>query len=341
MPRRVSRLTSLVAVAAITVLLTGCFSIESSFSVNDDGTADVTYRILVDVEQLEQLSSMMGEELGDMGGLSGDALIDEMMGGDDPCGDLESDLGDYDVSSTEIRDGGEVGVECTVSGVALEDINSSMASEDGSTFVLEQDDAGTRFTATLAGIDELTGAESDEMTEMLDMSFEDLFSIVFTVSAPGSLGDNNATSTDGASASWAITPDADFVVDGAAQMNAEWSPGDSGSSSSTLWIILGIVAAVVVIGLIVFLVMRNKKSGGDGGATTGPAPVPSGDAPPTSPMAPPTTPGPTAPATPPATPPPPPAAPPSAAPPPPPPVTDVPPPPPAAPPAAPPPPPPS
>ncbi len=324
MPRTVSRLTSLAAVGAIAILLSGCFSIESTFTINDDGTADIAYEVRVDVEQLEELSSMMGEELGDLDQLSGDALVDEMMGDEDPCTDLQSDLGDYEVTSTEIDEDGEAGVLCTVTGVPLEEVTSSMASDDGSTFVIEQDENGTRFSATLTGVDELTGTESDEMTEALGMSFDDLFSIVFTVSAPGSLGENNATSTDGSSASWSITPDADFIVGGEAQMNAEWSPdGGSDSSSSTLWIILAIVAAVVVIGLIIFLVMRNKKSGGPDAAGADTTPMSSPPAPGTPTTTAPTTPTPTTPTTPmpttPTTPMP------TAPPPPPPPATDVPP----------------
>jgi hypothetical protein len=333
MPRRLSRLSSALALAATTLLLAGCFSIESTFTVNDDGTADVSYQLLVDTERLEQLSSMLGEEMGDLGDMSGDALLDEMMGGEDPCGDLESDLADYDVSSTEINNDGEVGVECTVTGVPLEEINSSMESEDGSTFTIEQDDSGTRFEATLTGVDELTG-DTGEMTDMLDMSFDDLFSIVFTVSAPGSLGDNNATSTDGSTASWTITPDAGFIDGGDAVMRAEWTPGGGSSGSSALWIVLGIIAAVVVIGLIVFLLMRRNNGAGSGTADGSGPPAAAGSeapiAPPSTTPPPPTATAPDAPS--PAAPAPPPPPPPSAAPPPP---------PPAAPPTAPPPPPPS
>lgn len=312
MPRRPSRLTPLLAVAALTVLLSGCFSVESTFTVHDDATADVSYLVLIDTDQLGMLSGMLGDEAGDLGDLSGDALVDEMMGGEDPCGELESDLSGYDITTTEINEDGKAGVRCTVANVPLDEINEQMEAEDGSSFHIEQDDTGTRFTATFGGVDDLTGdlGGGEDMGDMGDMfDFEDMFSIVIKVSAPGSLGDNNATSTDGATASWSITPDAPFVSGGDAEMFAEWTPGGGGSSSGSavLWIILGIVAAIVVAGVIFFLVKRKGDGGTSGDGTPGAGETPDStatfDAPPVAPGAP------TAPMSPPAppTPPPPPA----------------------------------
>lgn len=249
-----------VVVTAASLLLTGCFSVESSFTIHDDGTADVEFVTLIDTAQLEEFASLLGEELGPMGDMSGEALLDEMMGEDDPCGELTGDLGDYEVTTEEIDEDGSVGVRCVVTGVPLDELTSSMQ-DDESTFTITQDDDGTQFSATLAGVDELAGDadEMSQMTEMLDVSLDDIFSIVFSVTAPGSLGDNNATSTDGSTASWDVTPDAAFVTDGDAVMTAEWSGSSSSSSSSILWIILAVIGAAVIIGAIVFLVKRNKS----------------------------------------------------------------------------------
>jgi hypothetical protein len=251
-----------------------------------------------------------------MGDMSGDALLEEMMGGEDPCGDLEGELSGFEVETTEIKEGTQVGLKCIVKAVPLEELNSSML-DDESTFTIEQDDSGTRFDATLEGVDELAGDadEMTQMTEMLDMSLDDIFKISFTVSAPGSLGENNATSTDGSTATWVVTPDADFVVDGDAQLTAEWSAGSDSSSSSTIWIILGIIAAALIVGGLVFFLMKRGKGTGDTG-TGGdvPATTPAFSAPPPPPApttapdaaVPPTvTPPPTGPATPPPPPPPP------------------------------------
>lgn len=309
MVRRHSRslLTAFVVTAA-TVLLAGCFSVDSTFTIHDDATADIEYVVLIDTEQLETLSGLLGEEMGDMGDMSGDAMLEEMMGGEDPCGDLEGELSGFEVETTEIKEGSQVGLKCIVKGVPLEELNSSMQ-DDESTFTIEQDDTGTRFNATLQGVDELAGDADDmtQMTEMLDMSLDDIFKISFTVSAPGSLGEHNATSTDGSTATWNVTPDADFVVDGDAQMTAEWSAGSDSSSSSTIWIILGIIAAVLIVGgLVFFLTKRGKDNGGtDNGGTDNGGDVPVAAAPLTAPPVPPTvTPPPTGPATPPPPPPP-------------------------------------
>lgn len=257
-----------VVIAATCLALTGCFSVESSFTIHDDGTADVTLVTLIDTSRLEEFASLLGEELGDVGDMSGDALLDEMMGGDDPCGTLIGGLSDYEVTTEEIDNDGEVGVGCTVKGVPIEDLTAGMQ-DDESSFTITQDGDATHFSAVLEGVDELAGDpdEMTAMTEMLDISLDDLFSITFSVTAPGSLGDNNASSTSGSTATWDVKPDADFVTGGDAVMTADWS-GSSSSSSSTLWIILGIIAAVVIVGAIIYFVMRGKSGG-----------TPAGDAP--------------------------------------------------------------
>jgi hypothetical protein len=320
--RTIRTALSAAAIAAASALLAGCFTVEATFTINDDATADLDYLILVDTEQLAELSGMFGEEAAGLGDLSGDALLEELTGGDDPCGDLTGELTDYEVSTREIDDGGQVGVGCTVSGVPVTELNS--LGDDTSSFSIEQDAEGTRFNAVLEGVDELAGdpSETDAMTEMLGLSLDDLFTIRFIVTAPGSLGDNNATSTNGSTATWDVKPDSDFVTDGDATMTAEWTPGGGGSSSS-IWIIVAVIAAIAVAAAVAFVLIKRSKGSSDASGTS--SETPDMSAPPSA-MTPPPPPAPATPATL-ATPPPPPpssaeppAAPPSSMPPPPPPA---------------------
>lgn len=297
MQRRTLRTAiSALAVIVTSALLAGCFTLEATFTVNDDATADLDYLILLDTEKLEELSGLLGEDLGDVGDLSGDALLDEFFGGDDPCADLTEELTDYEVTTREIREDGEAGVGCTVTGVPIAELNS--LGDDTSSFSIEQDDSGTRFNAVLEGVDELAGdpSETEMLTEMLGVSLDDLFTIRFVVTAPGSLGENNATSTDGSKATWEVKPDADFVTDGDATMTAEWTPGGGGGGGgSSLWIILVIIAVVAAIAAVAVVLVKRSKGQGPGpsdapAATPSPGtpapPPPPGMAPPPEPTAP-------------------------------------------------------
>ena len=254
-------------------MLAGCFSVESNITIDDDGTADVELVTLIDTDRLSELGGLLGEDTGMLDGLGGEELLQELTQGEDPCGDLGSSFTEYDVSTREIDNGSEVGVGCTVEGVPISELNSIGAD---SSFAIEQDDAGTRFSAVLEGVDELTGG-SDDLTELIDIDLDELFSIVFTATGPGSLGDNNATSTSGATARWEITADAAFVSNGDATMTAEWTPGGDSDNS---WVIALLVAvALAVVALIVFLVLRRKRTpdstaAAATAATTAPPPPP-------------------------------------------------------------------
>ena len=131
--------------------------------------------------------------------------------------------------------------------------------DDTSSFSIEQDAGVTRFNAVLEGVDKLAGdpAETDAMTEMLGVTLDELFTIRFIVTAPGSLGENNASTTDGSTATWDVKPDSDFVTNGDATMTAQWTPGGGGGSSMA--IILAIVAALVAAAAIAIVVVRRSK----------------------------------------------------------------------------------
>ena len=92
------------------LLLTGCFRVEFSYDINDDGTADVSILTAVDTTQLEELGGLLGEDTSGLADLGGDDLIEELTQGEDPCGDIASDLAEYEVEIEEFSDGSEVGV---------------------------------------------------------------------------------------------------------------------------------------------------------------------------------------------------------------------------------------
>ena len=250
-----SRPALLVVLAtAATLVLGGCFSVESNFTINDDGTADIELVTLIDTAQLGEFAEMFGEDAGLLDALSPADLLDQITEGEDPCADLVGSLSGFEAEIDEIDNGSEVGVGCTVSGVPIEDLNTIGTD---SSFTIEQDEGGTRFSAVLEGVDELTQSTED-LPDFIDLDVDDLFSIVFTVTAPGSLGENNATSTDGATARWEVTADAAFVTEGDATMTAEWTPG--GDSGSNWWVIALVIAVIVVIALIVVLVLMRRRS---------------------------------------------------------------------------------
>ena len=289
---------SAIALAAASALLAGCFTVEATFTINDDATADIDFLILIDTEQLQEFSDLLGEDAGALDELSGDALLEEITGGDDPCSDLTGEFDASQISTREIDENGEVGVGCTVSGVPIAELNS--LGDDTSSFSIEQDAGVTRFNAVLEGVDELAGdpAETDAMTEMLGVTLDELFTIRFIVTAPGSLGENNASTTDGSTATWDVKSDSDFVTDGDATMTAEWTPGGGGGSSTG--IILAIVAALLAAAVVAIVLSKRSKSKPDAEAVSmtdspmappGPAPQATGTtAPP--PPAPPNTPPP-------------------------------------------------
>jgi len=291
MERVLRRAAPVVAIVAGSLLLSSCFKFESNYTVHDDGTADVSIRTVIDTEQLAKFGGLLGEDTSQFDGLTGKDLVSSLNNGDDPCADVTGSLSGYDVKVEEINDGSETGVECTFTNVPIEKLTTS---GEGSSMEIRQDAAGTQFTATLQGVDQLTGgADTADLTSTLGVSLDDLFSIVFSVSAPGSLGDNNATSTSGSTATWEIKPDADFVTNGDANLTAVWTPGGGGSGSN-IWIIVAVLAAIATAVALFFALRGRTQQPAPAGATTdGPAPsgpVPSGPtvmSPPTMPSAPP------------------------------------------------------
>ncbi len=258
--------------------LSGCFTVRSAITINDDDTVDIAITQLVDLERLESLASAFGEDVGDLSDATGEDLVEEITEGDDVCGGLVEQFGDR-VSSREVSEGSRRGVECTVSGVSVDEFTSF--GEDDSTVSIDRDGDRTLLEMTLGGLEDFTDPdpEETEFLTALGFSLEDLFDVSFIFDAPGELVSSNATSVDGSVATWQIEPGSDFIVDGRAIMTAEWSGTGAGSGNGVEpWmVILGAAAAAAAI---VAVIAANRRRGG--ASTTSPAPPPSAPPPPAS-----------------------------------------------------------
>jgi hypothetical protein len=243
MTSRVLARNAALAGAAI-VLLTGCFRLESTFDISDDGTADVEVVTAFDLGQLGQLAELFGQDASALEDLSGEDLLQEFAEGTDPCADLAASVVDLDVSTTEIDDGDVRGVGCTIEDVPIDQLS---ALGDGTQLVITQTDEATTFELRLTGVGDLTG--TTEEIPLPGLEIDDLIEVRFSATGPGSLDEQNATSTSGSTATWVVTPDAEFVQGDVAVMTASWGPD---VSSGNGWLIV-LIVALVVIGLLVVL----------------------------------------------------------------------------------------
>lgn len=250
------------------LLTTGCLSAEMKVAINDDDTADIAYTLLVDLDRLGELAAILGSAVPDTADLSGDELVKELFEGEDPCDDLRTTLTGREVISTEVTEGERRGVRCAATAVPLAELDNL---GDDTTLSIVRSGSSTTVDITLTGVDSLA-ADGEDLGAAIGSSFSDLLQISFVVSAPGTLGDNNATSVDGAVATWLVTPDASFVVNGDAQMRAVWSGG--GSSGGGMG--AGVVAVIVLLGVVivaaVVVVVRRRNSTPTPGAPLPPPP---------------------------------------------------------------------
>ena len=270
-----------VTMALVTAaLLSGCLRFESSFDISDDGTVDVGILVAFDLKQLEEFAEMFGQSTEDLGELSGSDLLAELGEGSDPCADFTSSIADFGITTEEFAEGDLVGVRCTVLDVPIDDIENF---GDESLLAITQNDGSTTFDLTLLGADELFGAQ-EEAIPLPGFSFEEIFEIRVSASAPGSVSESNATSTDGAVATWVITPDAEFVSGDEAVMTARWEPGGSSDNDWILPLLIALAAVAVLAAVGIALARRSR--GGDAESTP-PPPPPSSSAPPVAPPPPP------------------------------------------------------
>ncbi len=243
MTSRVLARNAALAGAAL-VLLTGCFRLESTFDISDDGTADVEVVTAFDLGQLGQLAELFGQDASELEDLSGEDLLQEFGEGTDPCADLAASVSDLAVTTTEIDDGDVRGVGCTIEDVPIDELS---ALGGGTQLAITQTDETTTFELRLTGVGELTG--TTEELPLPGLEIDDLIEVRFSATGPGSLDEQNATSTSGATATWVVTADAEFVQGDTAVMTASWGPDDDSGGG---WLIV-LIVALVVIGLLVVL----------------------------------------------------------------------------------------
>lgn len=271
------------------VVLSGCFRVESSFDIHDDGTADLAFEFAFDLEVLEEFGQMFGQEVDGLEDMSVEELFGEFGEPTDPCGEFTDGLQDYGVTEEDLSSDGEVAVRCTIKGIPVTELTDL---GDDSVLAISQADGATTFELRLDGVSETFGGGGDELA-LPGFDVDELLQFVVRATAPGSISEHNATETDGATAIWTLTPDAEFVAGDTATMSASWEPG---SDSSTGWIIplvIALIALAVVIG-IVFALRSRSSSGSDDGTpspmsapTAPPSTAPTAAAPPVVPPPPP------------------------------------------------------
>lgn len=242
--------------SGLILVTAGCFAAEMKVTVNDDDTADIAYTLLVDVDQLGELAGVLGSEVPDLSGVTGDRLVQELFQGEDPCSDLRESLPGRDVTSSDVARGPRRGVACTATGVPLSEL-SNFGSD--TTLSIVRSGADTTVEITLVDVQSLT-EETEDLGAMAGDAFADLLEISFVVSAPGALGETNATTVEGNTATWLVTPDAPFVVDGDAQMRGAWTAkGSSDGGAGAGVVIILVVAALAVVALVLVLVRRRGR----------------------------------------------------------------------------------
>jgi hypothetical protein len=255
----------LLAVVATTA---GCFSAEMNLTVRDDDTADLTYTVLVDVNRLGELASILGSEAPDLSSYSGEDLIAELFEGEDPCTEMRNALAGREVTSTPVNEGERRGVRCAVERVPVAELSGL---GDGTSLSIERQGSATTVEIMLTGIDDLAG-DSAELGGELGLSYDELLEIRFVATAPGTLDTHNATSVDGATATWLVTPDAEFVTAGEARLEASWTGGDSSGGGAAITVAI-VIAALVVAALAVVIVVRRRNRPAPGTPLPPPSPL--------------------------------------------------------------------
>ena len=251
-------------------LLAGCFAAEMKLTINDDDV-DIAYTLLVDVDQLGELAGMLGSELPDLSALSGEALIDEILEGDDPCADIRTAFADREVASTEVDEGGRRGVRCSVAAVPFAELSRL---NDDTVIAITRDGGTTSVTIDLDGVDDLT-AEGDQLGAEIGMAFQDIYEIRFVVSGQGTLTDHNASSIEGTTATWLITPTADFIDNGTARLRATWTGNSSGGDAGMgVGLVVAVVVGVLVVAAVVVVLVRRRSSPRTGTPLPPPPPPP-------------------------------------------------------------------
>jgi hypothetical protein len=248
------RLAAIGVLLAGALLATGCFRIEISIEVEDDGTGTFTFVSAMEESVLE----MMG---GDDEGMDG--FLDDFDESDLPSGArVEPYNRDGFVGQRAIIPFTHNG-DVAAAFAALESDGAGPLDDGGpfDEFELRRDGDRWVFNAAVNVGDEL-GDEFSPDDEFMRGFFETA-SFTVRVKMPGRVTDHNA---DTVASDGALIWNLDIFDPTTREMTATSDPsgpsGGGGDGMNTMLIVAIIVAVVVVVGAVAFLMMRRRPSGG-------------------------------------------------------------------------------
>lgn len=257
-PLRSLIIPSLLAV----VLLSGCLRTEVTFDVTSLETMDVSLVVAVDVEALKTFASTFGgeEEAAALEEMSGEELLNEFGDGEDPCSGA---VGGFVFEISAYEEGDYRGVVCTARGIPTSELMEEFFGDAGA--LREGEATGTwvlegRLSDALDLAEEAEEAGGlGDMGDMFDPN--ELLELSVSITAPGALLEHNGTSAVGATVTWRVTADAEFMEGSDATLRAVWdvsSGGDSNSGSSPIAILIVVVLAVVIAAGVAVLAGRSR-----------------------------------------------------------------------------------
>lgn len=235
------RRASLVLVASLAVLMTGCLRAEQRLTLNQDDTVDGTITIAV------------SEQLIELAGSSADEVIDQVTEGDSPLPEgVDAQIDDYDQD-------GFVGKTFTFTGASLDQIN-----EQGDLTIVRQGDA---FVVD-GQIDMSTGAEQIDPNDPTTQGLLEEFEVSVSVTFPGAVTEHDG-SLDGTTVTWTPAFGENTTI------HAEGSAIGGGSSSWMTWVLAGLGVLLLVV-VVLIVVMRGRRGDRDAATpeTPGPAEAP-------------------------------------------------------------------
>ena len=256
----------LIATAAA-LLASACVKVDMRIEVADDGSAEISGVLAMNVEAITKLA----EDFGDA----------ESMGTrDELCAEFtaDQDLSDVGEMTTAAYDeDGFCGVEFNGQ-LSSEQVASEMGAVSGSDIVLTRDGDNWFFEMELT--DAALGTEDlDEAGDLFDV--EDLFGeaeYVIRVKLPGKQVEHNGDFIEGdGTVGWDIDilnpPTSLFLrtEPGEPETGGGLSGGDDGGGGNTGLVIAIVVLALIAIGLAAYFVTRNKNANQSGAAPTGAA----------------------------------------------------------------------
>ena len=272
----------LILLAAISVVVSGCFRVVTEIDVNNDNSATLSVVTAVDSEIVEEQAG------GFLGGLDVCEQISSELTSPQAADQFEADGLDI-AEVVEYDEDGFCGVQSTATVPASDNLAETLAATaagngvvDAQQIDLEKiaDDEWT-FSAEIAAADEAFDDLVADSPIQLPAGFEDSGEIIYSISLPGAESDNNANATsteDGKTTfTWDLSINASEI-----QLNAATTPTAGGLAGLSAWafLIAGLVVVAAVLGGL-FLLRRNSAEPAIAGLgyqpSDGPAPFTSFD----------------------------------------------------------------